>query len=149
MQASTVAAEQQTAPAPESLTVVYTGRTIGYARACREEVLKPKGAKTLNRRAGSSIRLGVPSFDVPLYERVCVKWDPNQPEYGSLLKMRIDAARGGAKRALTVGVGDHFALEYGARTMRLEPDGKPSVRVSKDELYYHSGAVPLADQPDD
>jgi hypothetical protein len=130
-------AGQAAAAEPADLTVVYTGRMLGYARACREEVLLPKKPGKGFRPRVSRTRLGEPSFDVPLYKRHCAKWD-EQPHYGSLLAEQIRLARDGSARSLTVGTGDYFAVEYGARTMRVaRKEGQ--VRVPKDELYYHSG----------
>ena len=117
------------APPPDDLTVVYTGRTLGYARACREELFRPLQRSQYKSRMGKNI-------DVDLYERKCEPWPVDQPSYSALLKQQIVKAREKAEKSLTLGAGDHFSLDYRARTALLQKAAGERIAVPMDELYY-------------
>lgn len=109
------------------LSVVYTGRLIGYARACAEE-----------RFVRGKVMEGV-----QYYNRVCVGAEGG---YGRALAAVLREAGAGAPRRLLLGVGDHFALDYRARSVVVDAkDGERA--VGKDELFYHEphGWIILSD----
>ena len=117
------------APPPGDLTVVYTGRTLGNARACREELFQPLQRSQYKPQAGQNI-------DVDLYERKCEPWPDGQPAYPALLKRQIVKARENAERSLTLAAGDLFSLDYRARTALLQRPAGERIAVPMDELYY-------------
>src|SRR6188768_2651073 len=109
------------------LGVVYTGRLIGYARACVEE-----------RFRRDKIVDGV-----QYYDRVCVSATGG---YGEALGKLIAKARASSEQSILVGAGDHFSLDYRARSVIVETkDGDRA--VGKDELFHHEplGWIILSD----
>lgn len=105
--------------AEPSLRVVYTGRLAGYARACAQERF------VFDR--------SVDGFDH--YRREC-------PGGGNALGAGLLAEIGKLRQAggdtLVVGAGDHFALDFAARTAVLETRTGKRI-IAKDELLYREG----------
>jgi len=113
------------------LGVIYTGRLIGYGRACAEERFVP--GKTVD--------------GLRHYDRKCIGAGTG---YGKALGGLFDEARKESKKTLLLGVGDHFSLDYRARSVVVEtPEGERA--VGKDELLYHEphGWVVLSDADPD
>ncbi|MBI2686692.1 MAG: hypothetical protein HYX27_10280 [Acidobacteria bacterium] len=114
---------------PADLGVVYTGRLIGYARACAEERFVPLPSQQ--------------QYSLPHYKRECVGAGEG---YGSALRGLLEKARQQSKQSLLLGVGDHFSLDYRARSVVVEGKDGPRA-VGKDELYFDEprGWIVLSD----
>ncbi len=109
------------------LSVVYTGRLIGYARACAEERFVP----------------GKLVDGLRHYDRRC---SGGADGYGAALARLLRQARETSANSLLVGAGDHFSLDYRARNVVVETEAGPRA-VGKDELFYHEphGWIVLSD----
>ena len=109
------------------LRVIYTGDLIGYARACAEEQFHP--GKLVN--------------GVQHYDRKCITAETS---FGQALQALFKKARASSSHSLLLGTGDHFSLDYRARTAVVYTPKGPRA-IGKDELLYHEphGWIILSD----
>jgi len=101
------------------LGVVYTGRLIGYERACAEERFVPG------------------KFDdgTQYYDRECAG---GKGGYGEALAKLSTKARAESERSILLGAGDHFSLDYRARSVVVKTKAGNRA-VGKDELLNREG----------
>ena len=98
------------------LKVLYTGKLLGYGRACFLEEYVPIP--------------GQPGF----YNRQCVT---PQNDYSVALQKLLKAEKGSG--ALLLGTGDHFSLDFGARNAILNPSTPSRQIVGREEMFYIDG----------
>lgn len=101
------------------LRVIYTGDLIGYARACAEE-----------RFVAGKVVNGVQHYD-----RKCVA---GESTFGQALQAKFKEARAEPAQSLLLGTGDHFSLDYRARSVVVQTAAGTRA-IGKDELFYHEG----------
>jgi hypothetical protein len=116
-----------TALGAADLRVIYTGDLIGYARACAEEQFVP--GKVVN--------------GVQHYDRKCIQ---SESSFGQALQTLFKQARTDSTHSLLLGTGDHFSLDYRARSVVVQTAAGPRA-IGKDELLYHEphGWIILSD----
>lgn len=101
------------------LQVLYTGKLLGYGRKCEHVEMHERPAK-----------MGA----IPVYDRHCI----GAAGYGDKLRRLIAAKR--TKNSLLIGLGNHFALDFGSRTVVVVSTTGARELVDKDELFYFDPA---------